>query len=404
MNGVMAALLIAGATGGVGGSAVTALLLNRGEMAPAMAAAAPPAINPSQALPDSGLKAIYKQVGPAVVSVQTAAAMGRGTQGSPFPGLPGRPGTPNTPNSGDLPLLPRGEGTGFIVDAQGHILTNNHVVDGASQVTIVLQDGSRVTAQVVGSDPGSDLALLKASIPAEKLRIAALGDSDAVEPGDPAIAIGTPFGLDHTITAGIISAVDREFGAAGGRPMRGLIQTDAPINPGNSGGPLLNAKGEVIGITTAIESPVPGSVGIGFAIPINAAKQLLPRLQAGQTIQHAWLGIAGASITPDIAAEAGLPSNVTQGVLVTQVTPNSPAAQAGLRGGAADPSGGATAMPKGGDVIVAVDGRPVQRVQDIGGYLDTKQPGDTVTLTIVRNGARQDVRATLAPWPARTAR
>jgi S1-C subfamily serine protease len=400
----MAALLVAGATGGIGGSAVTAFVLSREGLAPVPAAAAPQLVNPSQALPDTGLKAIYKQVGPAVVSVQTAAAaQARGSQRSPFPGLPGRPGTPNTPNSDDLPLLPRGEGSGFVVDAQGHVLTNYHVVDGASRVTVILQDGTRVTAEVVGTDPGGDLALLKATIPADKLSIAALGDSDAVEPGDPAVAIGTPFGLEHTITAGIISAVDREFGAAAGRPMRGLIQTDAPINPGNSGGPLLNGRGEVIGITTAIESPVRGSVGIGFAIPINAAKQLLPRLQAGQTIQHAWLGIAGVSVTSEIAAEAGLPSSVTQGVLVTQVTPGSPAAQAGLRGGTSDPNASAAAIPRGGDVIVAVDGRSVQRVQDIGGYLDSKQPGDTVTITILRNGGRQDLRATLAPWPARTA-
>ncbi len=186
--------------------------------------------------------------------------------------------------------------------------------------------------------------------------------------------------------------------------MRGLIQTDAAINPGNSGGPLLNTAGEVIGVTTAIESPVGGNVGVGFAVPSNTVKRLLPQLKAGQTIQHPWLGISGIALDADVAREAGLPADVTQGVVVATVAPDSPAAKAGLRGG--NPSDGTTpgAQARGGDAIVAVDGKPIQRVQDLSAYLDTKQPGDTVTLTIVRNGARQDVKATLAPWPANQGR
>ncbi|MDO8672582.1 MAG: trypsin-like peptidase domain-containing protein [Dehalococcoidia bacterium] len=173
-------------------------------------------------------------------------------------------------------------GTGFIVNDKGSILTNYHVVQGATSVTITLLDGTTIDAKVVGSDPGKDLALLMADIPKDKIVVVYLGDSDAVEPGDLAIAIGSPFGLDHTVTSGIISALNREFGTANGSPMRGLIQTDAPINPGNSGGPLFDANGAVIGITTSIESPVQGSVGIGFAIPINAVKRVLPQLEKGQ--------------------------------------------------------------------------------------------------------------------------
>jgi serine protease Do len=394
---LLAAALVAGTTGGAVAGSVLTLARYEGKLAPKTASAAPPAVSGSAAIADtSGLKAVYKQVSPAVVSVETSIAAagqrsaGQTPRGIPgFPNLPGSQGTPGAPgnpsNPGQGPSFQAsGEGTGFIIDGDGDILTNNHVVEGASKVTVVLADGTRLPAQVVGADPGNDVALIKASLPAAKTAVATLGDSDAMEPGDTAIAIGTPFGLDHTLTAGIVSAINRDFGTAAGRPMRGLIQTDAAINPGNSGGPLLNASGEVIGITTSIESPVRANVGVGFAIPVNQVKQLLPQLKAGQTVQHAWLGISGVAVSSDQAGDLGLPSSITQGVAVIQVAPNSPAAQAGLHGG---------------DVIVAVDGRAVNGVQDIGSYLDTKKPGDTITLTVIRDGARQDLHATLAPWP-----
>jgi|GEM_PF-411419 len=403
---LFAAMLVAGAVGGLAGSTATAVVLGRGALipttlAPRTVTAAPQPASYAAALPDNGIKSIYKQVSPAVVSVETSVA-GRQRR-STIPGFPNTPGSPNggqqgTPRSPSTPqLMPEGEGAGFIVDDQGHILTNYHVVQGADRITVVLLDGTQVPAQLVGSDPGSDLAVLQASLPAGKYAVATLGDSDAIEPGDTAIAIGTPFGFDHSVTAGIISGVNRDFGqTVNGRPMHGLIQTDAPINPGNSGGPLLDAAGEVIGITTSIESPVRGSVGIGFAIPINQAKRLLPQLEAGKQVQHAWLGIAGVALTPDAASSLGLPSGITQGVVVMEVSPNSPAASAGLRGS----SSTSPTAPAGANVIVAVDGRAVSKVEDIAGYLDTKSPGDTVTLTIYRGGQKQDVRVTLAPWPA----
>ncbi len=187
--------------------------------------------------------------------------------------------------SGDLgaQAVPVGAGSGFIVDTEGHVVTNNHVVAGASRVTVELLDGSRVPAQVLATDPANDLAVLKADIPADKLAVARLGDSDAVTPGEPVVAIGSPFGFEHTITAGIVSAVDRQFGGARGRgPLQGLIQTDAAINPGNSGGPLFNAAGEVIGVNTMGISGArggQGSVGVSFAVPVNAAKALLAQVR-----------------------------------------------------------------------------------------------------------------------------
>ena len=248
-----------------------------------------------------------------------------------MPGVP--PNTPNMPGAPNGQQVPRGEGTGFIVDGDGHIVTNNHVVEGASQVSVVLSDGTRLQAEVVGRAPDSDLAVLKASIPADKTAIAALGDSDARRPGRPG------GGHRDAVRPGADpDRGDRErrqpgLRAGRGRPMRGLIQTDAAINPGNSGGPLLNAAGEVIGVTTAIESPVGGNVGVGFAVPSNTVKRLLPQLKAGQTIQHPWLGISGIALDADVAREAGLPADVTQGVVVATVAPDSPAAKAGLRGG-----------------------------------------------------------------------
>ncbi len=391
---LLAAIVVAGTVGGAAGSAVTAVTLGRGNIIPQAVVAGPALIGENPTATDPGsLTAIYKQVGPSVVSVQTAGP-GRSTRPA-TPRTPGAPGSQNTP-----PLVPNGQGTGFDIDGAGHIITNYHVVEGATRVSVLLHDGSRVSAEVLGRAPDADLALLKADLPTGKVAVASLADSDAIEPGDLAMAIGTPFGLDHTLTAGIISAINRDFGQAAGRPQRGLIQTDAAINPGNSGGPLFNAAGEVIGVTTAIESPVRANVGVGFAIPSNTVKRLLPRLLAGQTVQHAWLGISGVPLDAEVARDAGLAGDITQGVLLATVAPESPAGRAGLRGGT--PGEGTTpgALARGGDVLLAVDGRAIPRVQDLSAFLDTKAPGDVVTLSIWRNGARQEVQATLAPWPA----
>ena len=294
-----------------------------------------------------------------------------------------------------VPSQAEGEGSGIVLDQQGHILTNNHVVASTTSVQVTFADGSQATAKVVGTDPGNDLALIQVPTNGQALHPAKLGNSDDVRIGDPVVAIGTPFGLEHSVTAGIVSATNRTYSENAGRPLRGLIQTDAPINPGNSGGPLFNANGEVIGVCTAIESPVRGSVGVGFAIPINQAKQLLPQLSSGQTVQHAYLGIGGVTLTPDVAKQAGL--SVTKGALITDVMAGSPADKAGLKGASRSANGG---TPTGGDVITAIDGHPIASVDDVGTYLDSKHVGDSITLTIIRDGQQRSVQVTLGDWPA----
>jgi putative serine protease PepD len=246
---VLATAVIAGTAGGAAGSVVTAMALRR--VAPAGGAAdagpAPAAVTQLAAPAQLNAATLYQQVAGAVVGVQTN----------------------------------RGEGSGFIADDQGHVITNNHVVAGASRVTIERPDGSRVAARVVATDPANDLAVLRAEIPAGGPAVARLGNSDTVTPGEPVVAIGSPFGFEQTVTAGIVSAVDREFGGSRTRSaIRGLIQTDTAINPGNSGGPLFNAAGEVIGVNTLGVSQSGGSVGVNFAVPINAAKRLLAQATA----------------------------------------------------------------------------------------------------------------------------
>ena len=317
--------------------------------------------------------AVYRAVGPAVVQVVVAGRQAPGAQG----------GTPG------------GSGSGVVVDAHGLILTNNHVVEGARAISVRFASGDTREAQVLGTDRGNDLALIKVDLPAN-VPVAALGDSDGVQPGDLAVAIGSPFGLDKTVTQGIISAVNRSWSPGDGRARQGLLQTDAPINPGNSGGPLLNANGEVVGITSMIESPVRGSVGVGFAIPINTAKRLMPQLEAGAKLEPVWLGIAGQALDATIARDQGL--SIQEGILIASVVPNSPAAQAGLRGG----QGQNERIPRGGDAIVAVDGTPIKDMPGLAGQLTGKKPGDTIQLTVSRGGAQQQVGVTLQAWPRET--
>lgn len=286
-----------------------------------------------------------------------------------------------------------GQGSGFFIDNNGHILTNNHVVEGAQSVSVVLHNGDTLDATVVGTDPQSDLAII--SVDPTKvgtITTMTLGDSDSVKPGQMAIAMGSPYGLDGSITVGVISGIGRSLLSITSRTIPDMIQTDAAINPGNSGGPLLNSKGEVIGINTAIES---SSSGIGFAIPINTAKAKLSALLVGGALKAAWLGVTGIAIDNTLSDTIGL--TVSKGVYIIDVTAGGPAEKAGLIGSGQDNQG---VPEKGGDIVTAVDGVSVAKVEDMLTYFNTKKPGDTVTLTVARDGKQISVKATLGEWPA----
>ena len=263
------------------------------------------------------------------------------------------------------------EGTGWVYDSDGHIVTNQHVISGASSVKVTFSDGSTSTAKVVGSDVSSDLAVLKVDVPSSKLAPLALGDSSAVTVGEGVVAIGDPFGLEGTVTSGIVSAVGREIQAPDGTPIEGAIQTDAAINHGNSGGPLFDMHGDVIGVTSQIESNSGGSDGIGFAIPSNTVKSVAAQLIASGKVEHAFLGVQ--------------PQTAANGVRVAKVEPASGAAKAGVRVG---------------DVITAVDGTPTATAPALRAAIASHKPGETVTLTIRRNGAKTTLHATLGTRPA----
>jgi serine protease Do len=267
----------------------------------------------------------------------------------------------------------RGMGSGFIINPDGYIVTNNHVVEGAEKVQVRLSDGRDLAATVVGRDPKTDLALLK--VDARGLPVIPLGDSATLEVGEPVMAIGNPFGLQQTVTTGIVSATGRVIGAG---PYDDFVQTDASINPGNSGGPLINARGQVVGINSVIFSRTGGSVGIGFAIPVNLAKSVFSQLAANGRVERAWLGVSIQEITPALAQSLGLPDG--KGALVAQVTEGSPAATAGL---------------KQGDVIVAVGDRAVNRSTDLPPIVADLQPGRPARFTVLRDGTRISLEATV---------
>jgi putative serine protease PepD len=279
----------------------------------------------------------------------------------------------------------RGTGSGFVIDDRGLILTNNHVVENTESLEVTLADKSKVAAKLVGRDPENDLAVIRVTVPREKLTPLRLGDSSQLQVGQMAIAIGNPFGLDRTITRGVVSAIGRSLKSDSGRQIRNVIQTDAAINPGNSGGPLLNSRGEVIGINTAIFTPSGGSVGIGFAVPVNIAKKLLPQLVARGRASHPWLGIKGLDINPTVAKALSLP--VKEGVMIAQVTPNGPAARAGLRGSQRRVRVGNVMVNVGGDIIQHVDGEAIATVDDLTAFLDErKKAGDEVRVNVLRDG------------------
>lgn len=293
------------------------------------------------------------------------------------------------------PIPQEGTGSGFVIDKEGHIVTNNHVVEGADEVHVTLADGTRVPAEVVGTDPYNDLVVIKIDVPSAKLHPIELGSSADLRVGQRAIAIGNPFGLDRTLTTGVISSLGRPLEVESGRVIYNVIQTDAAINPGNSGGPLLDSQGRVIGVNTAIRT---GAENIGFAVPVDTVKRVVPELIEKGRYRHPWLGILGYSIDPELTQSLGLP--VEKGILVARIYRGSPAAKAGLRGGNREVIVGNRRILAGGDIILAIDGRPVENHEDLTVYLETEtQVGQVVELTILRGGREMSIEVELGEVP-----
>ncbi|HYC82062.1 MAG TPA: trypsin-like peptidase domain-containing protein [Solirubrobacterales bacterium] len=294
-------------------------------------------------------------------------------------------------------------GSGFVIDSEGHIITNNHVVEGADEITVKLGESDTPrSAEVVGADPSNDLALLKVDAPQSELHPLKLGDSSEVEVGDEVVAIGNPFGLDRTVTSGIVSALQRQIQAPDGFSISNVIQTDAAINPGNSGGPLINGAGEVIGINSQIETGGGGNgnVGIGFAIPINTAKSEIQSLIEDGEVEHAYLGISGGTITPEIAEDLNL--SVKEGVIVQEVVPGGPADKAGVHGSNKTATIEGVEIGLGGDVITEIDGKKVKSMDEVVTIVSEAKPGDELELTLLRDDQEKKATVTLGKRPSST--
>jgi putative serine protease PepD len=346
-NRLAVAVTVAALAGGGAGAGAVALKHDSSPAATPAAATAPSTSTNVASTPLS-VGQIAKNGTAAVVEIDATQS----SSNSPFPG-----------GSGSSSAL----GTGFVYDTRGDIVTNQHVVSGATSVTVKFMDGSTYKATVVGTDPSTDLAVVRVNAPASKLKALALADSANLSVGDGVVAIGNPFGLDGTVTSGIISALNREITAPDNTPIEGAIQTDAAINHGNSGGPLLDLSGNVIGVTSQIQSDSGGNDGVGFAVPSNTVRSIVSQLISGGKAQHALLG----------------------------VTIRTTAAGTVTVGGVSSGSGAAAAGVKPGDTVVAVDGTTVASAEKLRAIIAGHKPGDKVTLTVKRNGSTQDLTATL---------
>ncbi len=346
---------------------------------------------------ESAYEGIYTQVNPSVVLIDVVIQS--------TTNLPG--GQRIAPPSQSQEAL----GSGFMWDTQGDIVTNNHVIDGATQIQVTFVDGSSVPGKLVGADPDSDLAVIKVDVPASQLKPVQVADSTKLIVGQLAIAIGNPYGEQNTMTTGIVSAIGRSLPVGDNTQsptapqgpsytIPDVIQTDAPINPGNSGGVLLNSSGQVIGVTQSIESQSGASAGIGFAIPSAIVQQVVPALIKTGHYDHPYLGISGMTLDATLAQAMGLPAT-QRGALVGDVTANGPAAKAGLVASTKPATVNGQQVQVGGDVIVAIEGQAVKSFDDVVAYLARNtQVGQTIKLTVLRDGKSMDLSLTLGARPA----
>ena len=327
---------------------------------------------------------IYDRVSPGVAFIQAQSAPREPSPLNPFP----------QPDGGTA------SGSGFVIDDDGHILTNAHVVSGARDIQVTLgEDDDPIDARLVGKDISTDVAVLEVDPDEAELHPLTLGSSSELDVGDPVVAIGNPFGLERTVTTGIVSALQRQIEAPNGFTISDVVQTDAAINPGNSGGALLNQDGEVIGINSQIATAGGGgSVGVGFAVPIDTARDVANQILESGEVEHAFLGISGADLTPEIAGALNL--EVDEGALVQRVVPDGPADEAGIEAGDQEVAVAGQQLVAGGDVITAVDGEPVTGMDDVIAAVNTKQAGDEVTLQVQRGDEAKDVAVKLGDRPS----
>jgi serine protease Do len=384
-------------------------LVERAELARPVAVATVVPVQPIQIPPGmedyetAVLTALYRQVSPSVVNVDVLSFGSNLQPTQPFLFPQGTPAIPDLQIDPET-LFPRGQGSGFIWDAEGHIVTNAHVVEGADQVQIRFADGTVTIAEVVGTDNHSDLAVLKINPAGYAIAPVARGNIDEVQVGMRVAAIGNPFGFEGTLTSGIVSAIGRSIPALTSFSIPAAIQTDAVINPGNSGGPLLNERGEVIGVNAQIRVSQMSNTGIGFAIPISIVERVVPALITEGVYEHSYMGISGNTFSPICADVLDLPAG-TRGAYVSQVLSGTPAARAGVRGGSERISTnmmGVCPEQRGGDLILAIDNQPVIRFDDILIYLERyTSPGDQVVLTVIRDGQEREIAVTLSARPYR---
>ncbi|MEJ2749109.1 MAG: trypsin-like peptidase domain-containing protein [Anaerolineae bacterium] len=348
---------------------------------------------------------LYERVSPSVVHVQVVInANGSAAGSDQFQTLP--PGFPDLPNLQPFNQGPQqGLGSGFVYDKDGHIITNNHVIADADKITVIFPDDNEVDATLVGADPDSDLAVLQVDVPADQLQPVTLGDSDSLKVGQFLVAIGNPFGLDGSMSTGIVSGLGRQLPSSAQTPsgqaftIPDIIQTDAAINPGNSGGPLLDLQGEVIGVNAAIATQSGTFSGIGYAIPSATVKQVVPQLIENGRIEHPWLGISGTTLTRSLAQAMDV-SEDQRGVLVATVVADGPADKSGLRGSDTTTTIDGQSVPIGGDIITQIDDVPVTEFDDLLTYIvDDTKVGQTVTLHILRDNEPLEATVKLEARP-----